>query len=154
MTGLMRTELNEALKAAMRNRDACAVSTLRLILAAIKDRDIAARGAGRPEGISEDEILDLLRKMIRQRAEAIALYEKGGRVELAEQEAREIEVIRRFLPQQMDDAELAAAVRTVVGEIGAAGLKDMGKVMAELKTRHAGRIDFGKASALARQQLV
>jgi len=150
----MRTELNEALKAAMRNRDACAVSTLRLILAAIKDRDIAARGAGRTDGIGEDEILELLRKMIRQRAESIALYEKGGRVELAEQEAREIEVIRRFLPQQMDDAELAAAVRAVVGEIGAAGLKDMGKVMAELKTRHAGRIDFGKASALARQQLV
>ncbi|MET4700547.1 uncharacterized protein YqeY [Constrictibacter sp. MBR-5] len=150
----MRTQLNEALKAAMRGRDACAVSTLRLILAAIKDRDIAARGTGRSEGIGDDEILDLLQKMIRQRQESIALYEQGGRLDLVEREAREIEVIRGFLPTQLDEGELCAAVRDVVGDLGAVGLKDMGRVMAELRNRYAGRIDFGKASALAREQLV
>mgnify|MGYP005807626547 FL=1 len=150
----MRTQLNEALKSAMRGRDACAVSTLRLILAAIKDRDIAARGTGRSEGLTEDEILDLLQKMIRQRQESIALYEQGGRLDLVEREAREIEVIREFLPVQLDEGELCAAVRGVVGDLNAVGLKDMGRVMAELRARYAGRIDFGKASALARAQLV
>ncbi|MFN4089796.1 MAG: GatB/YqeY domain-containing protein [Alphaproteobacteria bacterium] len=150
----MRTQLNEALKTAMRARDACAVSTLRLILAAVKDRDIAARGAGRSEGLDDDEILDLLQKMIRQRQESITLYEQGGRLDLVERESREIEIIRDFLPKQLDDGELCAAVRGVVGDLGAVGLKDMGRVMAELRSRYAGQIDLGKASALARRQLV
>src|SRR3546814_4589671 len=113
-----------------------------------------ARPAGPTEGSADEQILDLLQKMIRHCEESIVLYEQGGRLELAELEAREIEVIRTFLPKQLDEGELGEAVRGVVGDIGAVSLKDMGRVMSELRTRYAGRIDFGKASALARQQLV
>lgn len=149
----MRTRLNEALKDAMRRRDATAVSTVRLILAAIKDRDIAARGGGNTEGIPDDEILTLLDKMIRQRRESAALYEQGGRVDLAEQEKQEIEVIQGFLPKPLDESEIETAVRGVCRDLDAAGIKDMGRVMAELRQRYAGRIDFGRASAIARRQL-
>ncbi len=150
---MFRTQLNDALKQAMRAKDQCAVSTLRLILAALKDRDIAARSKGKGDGIGDEEILELLHKMIRQRRDSIKAYEKAGRQDLADQEAKEIEVIERFLPKQMDEAEMQAAVQEVVAELEANTIKDMGRVMGELKRRHAGRMDFGKASALVKRQL-
>jgi uncharacterized protein YqeY len=149
----MRTRLNEALKEAMRTKDQRAVSTVRLILAALKDRDIAARGRGNMDGIPDDEILQMLQTMIKQRRESIALYEQGGRLELAEQEREEIAVIERFLPQQLGEQETRDAIRGVMADVGAAGIKDMGKVMAELRARYAGRMDFGRASALAKEML-
>jgi hypothetical protein len=151
---MFRTELSDALKEAMRAKEALAVSTLRLILAALKDRDIAARGKGNSEGIGDAEILDLLQKMVRQRRDSIELFEKGERQDLADREAAEIVVIQRFLPKQMDEAEIGAAVQEVIEELAAATIKDMGRVMAALKTRHAGGMDFGKASALVKKQLV
>jgi len=149
----MRTRLNEALKEAMRTKDQRAVSTVRLILAALKDRDIAARGRGNMDGIADDEILQMLQTMIKQRRESIALYEQGGRLELAEQEREEIAVIERFLPQQLGEDETRDAIRGVMDEVGATGIKDMGRVMAELRARFAGRMDFGRASALAKEML-
>jgi uncharacterized protein len=147
---MLRQRLSEALKAAMRERADRAVATIRLILAAIKDRDIAARGHGNTDGISEAEIVELLDKMIRQRGESIALYEQGGRLELAAQEQEEIEIIRRFLPRQLDDAEVAAAVEGVIAELDASSIKDMGRIMAELRNRYAGSMDFAKAAAEAK----
>ena len=149
----MRAELNDALKAAMRTKDACAVSTLRLILAALKDRDIAARSQGQTDGVGDDEILDMLQKMVRQRRDSIALYEQGGRRDLAEKEAAEIEVIERFLPKQLGEAETAEAVDKAIEEIGAESIKDMGRIMAALKERYAGRMDFAKASGLVKERL-
>ena len=150
---MLRKELSDALKTAMKARDATSVSTVRLILAALKDRDIAARGSGMPDGIGDDEILEMLQKMIRQRRDSIVLYEQGGRLELAEKEQDEIGVIERFLPRQMDEASTEAAVATVIDEIGAEGLKDMGRIMAALKARFSGRMDFGRASAMVRARL-
>ena len=150
---MFRSQLSDALKDAMRAKEACAVSTLRLILAALKDRDIAARGKGNSDGIGEGEILDLLQKMVRQRHEAIELYRKGARQDLVDRETAEIEVIRRFLPKQMDDAEVQGAVQEVLAEFEAATIKDMGRVMGALKERYAGRMDFAKASALVKAQL-
>lgn len=150
---MFRTELSDALKEAMRAKEALAVSTLRLILAALKDRDIAARGKGNSEGIGDGDILDLLQKMVRQRRDSIELFEKGERFDLAEREAAEIKVIQRFLPKQMDEAEIGAAVQEVIEEMGAATIKDMGRVMGALKERHAGRMDIGKASALVKKHL-
>jgi len=150
---MFRSQLSDALKDAMRAKEACAVSTLRLILAALKDRDIAARGKGNSDGIGEGEILDLLQKMVRQRHEAIELYRKGARQDLVDRETAEIEVIQRFLPQQMDEAEVQNAVQEVLAEHEAATIKDMGRVMGALKERYAGRMDFAKASALVKAQL-
>ena len=150
---MFRTELSDALKDAMRAKEACAVSTLRLILAALKDRDIAARGKGNSEGISDDDILDLLQKMVRQRRESIELFEKGDRQDLADKEAEEIKVIQRFLPKQMDSDQVRGAVQEIIEELGAATIKDMGRVMAALKERYAGRMEFGKASALVKERL-
>ncbi|WP_193183656.1 GatB/YqeY domain-containing protein [Nisaea sediminum] len=150
---MMRAAFSDALKEALKEKDQCAVSTIRLILAALKDRDIAARGNGNADGISEDEILSMLQTMLKQRTESIRLYEQGGRLELAEQEKAEMDVIRRFMPQQLDEAEMNAAVETVVKEIGAKELKDMGRAMAALKERYAGRMDFSKASGIVRQML-
>ena len=150
---MLRERLNERLKSAMKDKDARAVSTLRLILTAIKDRDIAARGKGESEGIAEPEILQVLQTMIRQRQDAIKLYEQGGRLELAEQEAEEISIIEGFLPEQLDDAAVLNAIREVVSEVGAKSIKDMGKAMAELRKRYAGQMDFGKASATLKEQL-
>ena len=129
------------------------VSTLRLILAAIKDRDISSRDTAESDGISDEIILQLLAKMVRQRGESIKLYERGGRVDLAAREAEEIVIIEDFLPRQLDDAEIGAAIREAIEEVGATGLKDMGRAMATLKARYAGRMDFAKASALVKQQL-
>jgi len=150
---MFRTELSDALKDAMRAKEACAVSTLRLILAALKDRDIAARGKGNSEGISDDDILDLLQKMVRQRRESIELFQKGDRQDLADKEAEEIKVIQRFLPKQLDPDQIRGAVQEIIEELGAATIKDMGRVMAALKERYAGRMEFGKASALVKERL-
>jgi uncharacterized protein len=150
---MLRNSLNDALKAAMRDRDSATTSTVRLILAGLKDRDIAARPKGNSTGIGDDEILSLLQGMIKQRRESIALYEKGKRPDLVDKETAEIVVIERFLPQQMDESAAAQAIAKVIEELGATSIKDMGRIMAELKARHAGQMDFAKASALVKQRL-
>jgi uncharacterized protein len=148
----MRETINAALKAATKAQDKRRMSALRLISAAIKDRDIAARGLGKGEA-TDAELLELLAKMIKQREESEAIYRQAGRAELAEQEAEEIAIIRAFLPQQLSEAELGEAVREAIAAAGASGIKDMGKVMAALKARYAGQMEFGKASALVRSKL-
>jgi len=150
---MLRARFTDALKDAMRAKRERAVGTLRLILAALKDRDIAARGKGNHDGISEDEIAQMLQSMIKTRRESITLYEQGGRLELADQEREEISIIETFLPKQMSDDEILAAIKAIIAETGAKGIKDMGKVMAVLKTRHAGQMDFAKASGAAKQLL-
>ena len=149
----LRTRLTDALKVAMKAKDARAVSTVRLILAALKDRDIAARGKGNHEGIDDAEILQMLQTMVKQREESISLYEKGGRLELAQQEQQEIDIIRGYLPKQLSDAEIAQVVKDIVAELGAANLKDMGRTMAALRERYAGQMDFAKASSALKAQL-
>ncbi len=150
---MLRARLGEALKSAMKAQDARRVSTLRLILAALKDRDIAARSAGNVEGIADEDILSLLVTMIRQRRDSIAFYKKGGRDDLVRQEQEETEIIQDFLPTQLDDQEMEAASREMIAEVGAKGLKDMGRIMAGLKARYAGRMDFGKASGIVKEVL-
>ena len=150
---MLRDQLSEALKNAMRAQEKRRTTTLRLILAAIKDRDIAGRENGSRDLVGDEEILQLLQKMVRQRRESIETFEQGGRLELAEQEREEIEIIEDFLPKQMNEAEIAAAVDAVVADLGAAGVKDMGRVMAALRERYPGTMDFGKASAAAKQRL-
>lgn len=150
---MLRERLNAELKAAMKAKDQCTVATIRLILAALKDRDIAARTKGQSDGIDDAEILQMLQTMIKQRRDSIEHYEAGGRLELAEQERQEIEIIESFLPRQFDDAEIEKAVRATIGEIGATGIKDMGRTMAALRERYAGQMDFGKASGVAKAAL-
>ncbi|HEX2150555.1 MAG TPA: GatB/YqeY domain-containing protein [Stellaceae bacterium] len=150
---MLREGFTERLKAAMRAKDTRTVSAVRMILAALKDRDIAARGTGNAEGIPEPEILRLLQGMIKQRRESIALYRQGNRPELAEQEEQEIAVIESFLPKQMSNDEIAAAAKEAIAETGAAGVKDMGKVMSVLRERHSGVIDMARAGAVVRQLL-
>lgn len=149
----MREELNEALKTALKAQDKRRLSTLRLILAAIKDRDIAARSEDRNEGVSDEEILSILQKMVKQRKESSTMYEEAGRLELAEQEREEIAIIEEYLPQQMSDDEVRAATQELVKDIEAAGLKDMGRTMAALKERYAGVMDFKVASATVKELL-
>ena len=134
-------------------RNATAVATVRLILAALKDRDITERGRGNPEGLTDAQIAELLQAMIKQRRESIQLYTEDGRPELAKQEADEIEVIKQFLPKQMTPNEVAAAIDQAIDETEAGSLKDMGRVMGILRGRFAGRMDFAKASAIVRQRL-
>lgn len=148
----LRAQITDAYKTAMRDRDQASVRAIRMIQAALKDRDIAARPSG-IDGISDDAILSMLQSMIKQRRESITLYEQGGRAELAEQEAVEIAVIERFLPQAMSPEEADAAIAAVIADIGAAGIKDMGRVMSELKARFAGAMDFQAASAQVRAKL-
>ncbi len=150
---MLRSDLREALKAAMKADDARAKSTIRLILAALKDRDIATRSKGDMNGISEDEILTMLQSMVKQRHESAALYEKGGRRDLVDQERGEVTVIEQFLPAPFSDEETATAVEAAVAELKAASLKDMGPVMAMLRQRFPGRMDFAKASALVKERL-
>ena len=149
----MQERFTEALKEAVKSQDKIRISTLRLITAAIKDRDIAARGADRGEGASDEQVLEILAKMVKQRQEAAATYEEAGRLELAEQERAEILVIEEFLPAQLSDDEIQAAVDEAIAQTAAASLKDMGKVMGVLKGKYAGQMDFGKAGGLVKQQL-
>ncbi len=141
----MRAQITQAMKDAMRARDAERLSTIRLIQAALKDRDIANRGQGKGEA-GDDEIVQVLAKMVKSREDAAKLYDEGHRPELAAKERAEIEVIRGFMPKQMGEDEVRAAVTAAIAATGATSIKDMGKVMAELKARHAGSMDFGKAS--------
>ncbi len=150
---MLRQRLNDELKAAMKSRDQRATSALRLILAALKDRDIAARDRGITNGIDEPEIIDMLQKMVRQRQESIAMYQKAARQELVEQEQGEIVIIERFLPKKMSEPETAAAIAGVISELGASSIKDMGRVMAALKERYAGRMDFAKVGQQVKQKL-
>jgi hypothetical protein len=141
----LRESFTELMKAAMKAGDKRRTGTLRMITAALKDRDIEARGQGK-EPLSDDDILGLLQKMVKQRQESITIYEQAGRTELATQESEEIEIIMGFMPKQMDEAEMTAAIKTIIAETGAASVKDMGKVMAVMKERYAGQMDFAKAS--------
>ncbi len=147
-------QINEALKTAMKARESkIKIGTLRLMNAAIKDKDIAARSEDRCSGLSDDEVLAVLTKMVKQREDSAKTYEDAGRIELAEQERAEIEVIREFLPRQLDEAEIDAAVQEVISELEAEGLKDMGKCMGALKGKYAGAMDFGTAGAKLKKAL-
>jgi len=150
---MLRDRIKEAMKTAMKAKDEIGLAATRLILAALKDRDIAARSKGNTDGISDDELLGMLQSMIKQRRDSIEMYEKGGRPELAEREASEIDVIETFLPEQMSEDAANAAIDAVMKELEAASMKDMGRVMAALKERHAGSMDFGKASGLVKARL-
>ena len=150
---MLRTRLSDTLKSSMKKKNERSVSTLRLILAALKDQDIVARGKGNKEGLSDDQILSLLQSMIKQRRESIKLYEQGGRMELAQREAEEIGVIEEFLPEQMSHDEMAIVITRIIGEVGAESLKDMGKAMGALKEQYAGQMDFAKASAMVKERL-
>ncbi len=147
----MRDALNDDLKAAMKSGDKRRVATLRLVNAALKDRDIEARGTGKTVG--EADVLALLQKMIKSRQESIEIYAKAGRDDLVKTEAEEVAIIREFLPQQMNEAEVAKAIDAAVAETGAASVKEMGKVIAALKAKHAGQMDFAKASPLVKARL-
>src|ERR1700676_2452759 len=150
---MLREAITERMKTALRAKDTRTLSTVRLIMAALKDRDIAARGTANPGEIPDSEILRMLQGMVKQRRESIVLYEQGKRPELAQQEGEEIAVIESFLPRQMDDAGVEAAAKAAIAESGAAGIKDMGKVMAALRERHAGVIDLAKAGAVVKRLL-
>jgi uncharacterized protein len=152
VNAMLREDINDNLKTAMKAGDKRRISTLRLVNAAIKDRDIEARGAGRG-ALSDEELHPLLQKMIKQRQESASIYEQAGRQELATQEREEIAIIASYLPRQMSDAEMRQAIAGVVEQTGAAGLKDIGKVMAALKGAHAGRMDFAKASTVVKALL-
>jgi uncharacterized protein len=149
---VLRDEINTALKDAMKARDERRVSTLRLINAALKNADLEAQGQGK-HALSDDELLGLLQKLIKQRQEAVELYDKAGRMELADRERGEIEIIGAYLPKQMSDAEAKAAIAEAIKATGATSIKDMGKVMAALKQGYAGKMDFGKASGLVKAML-
>lgn len=150
---MLRDQFTAALKEAMKTKDEIRVATLRLILAALKDRDIARRGAGETGGIEEDEILQMLSKMVRQRRDSARVYEEGGRADLAERELEEIAIIEGFLPRQLSESEIRDAANRVIKEVDAKGLKDMGRVMAALRERHAGALDPGKASVIVKSLL-
>ncbi|CAM8663395.1 COG1610 Uncharacterized conserved protein [Paracoccaceae bacterium] len=149
----LRDQLQTALKEAMKAKQADRLSTLRLINAAIKDRDIANRGEGGEGEISEAEILAALGRMVKQRQESARAYEEGGRLELAEKETAEIKVIEEFLPRQLEAAEVEAAIAAAVAEVGATSIRDMGKVMAVLKTRYTGQMDFGAVGPRIKDRL-
>ena len=150
---MLRQAFTDRLKQAMKAREMRTVSTIRLILAGLKDRDIAARGRGNSEGLSDTEIQRMLQAMIKQRRESITLFEQGKRTDLAQRESEEIAVIESFLPDQLDQADIEAAVGTVIREIGAVGMKDLGRVMGTLRERHEGVIDFARAGAIAKRLL-
>jgi len=150
----MREEISAAMKEALRAKDQMALSTMRLISAALKDRDIAARSNGNADGIADDEILGLLQTMIKQRNESAKMYREGGRPELADSEEQEISIIKQFLPEQLDEAGMADAIRTAIAETGASSVKDMGQVMAFLKKDYAGQMDFSSASQAVKQALM
>jgi len=149
----IRERLSTALKDAMRAKEVDRLSTLRLINAAIKDREISLRGTGDDAGISDTDVLEILGKMVKQRQESVRAYEEGGRLELAEKEAAEIEVIREFLPRQLSEAEAAAAIDDAIAELDAKSIRDMGRVMAALKRRYTGRMDFSRVGPQVKARL-
>ena len=148
-----RTRVNEALKQAMKDKAMERLCTLRLINAAIKDREIAARGDGEEGGIGDEDILAILGKMTKQRKESVRAYEEGGRLDLAEREMNEIEIIEEFLPKQLSEDEVSNAVKAAVNETGAESIRDMGKVMGALKAKYTGQMDFGKVGPMVKDQL-
>jgi uncharacterized protein YqeY len=149
---VLRDDINKALTEAMKAKNERAVSTLRLVNSALKNADIEARGQGKPP-LGDAEVVGVLQKMVKQRQESVELYQKGGRADLVKQEQEEIAIISGYLPKQMSEAEMAAAVDAAVKETGAAGMKDMGKVIAALRGKYAGQMDMGKASALVKAKL-
>jgi len=149
---MLRDDINNAVKEAMKAKEERKLSTLRMVNSSIKNADIEARGQGK-QPLSDEDILGLLQKMIKQRQESVELYDKGGRAELAAQEREEIAVISAYLPKQMSEDEVKAAIAAVITDTGAAGMKDMGKVIGALKSKYAGQMDFGKASGLVKAAL-
>jgi uncharacterized protein len=149
---MLRDDINNAVKEAMKAKDERKLSTLRMVNSTLKNADIAARGEGKPP-LSDSDILSVLQKMIKQRQESVELYDKGGRAELAAQEREEIAVISAYLPKQMSEDDVKAAISATVAETGASGIKDMGKVIGALKAKYAGQMDFAKASALVKAAL-
>jgi uncharacterized protein YqeY len=149
----LRTRITTALKQAMKDKDADRLSTLRLVNAAIKDKDIDARAEGSDEGVGNDDVLAILGKMAKQRMESARAYEEGGRLDLAEREQAEIVVIEEFLPRQLNEEEAAAAVDAAVAEVGAASIRDMGKVMGVLKAKYTGQMDFGRVGPILKDRL-
>lgn len=149
----LRDRISTALKEAMKAKEADRLSTLRLINAAIKDRDIAARGEGEGEPVGDDVVLGILGKMVKQRQESARAYEEGGRLELAEKELAEVKVIEEYLPRQLDEAETDAAVTAAIAEVGAESIRDMGKVMGVLKSKYTGQLDFGKVGPMVKDKL-
>lgn len=149
----IRTALSNAMKDAMRAHEELKLQTVRMIMAKIKEQDIEARAKGNMDGIAEGDILSLMQGMIKQRQESAKMYREGNRLELAAKEDEEIKIIEAFLPAQMSDEEVAGVVATLISSVGAAGIKDMGKVMAELKAKYAGQLDMAKAGAVVKQKL-
>ena len=149
----LRVKITEGIKTAMREKDAVRLSTLRLINAAVKDQDIAARATGNQDGVDDGEVLAILAKMVKQRHESARVYEEGGRLELAEQERAEIAVIEEYLPRQLTEDEVAAAVDHAITELGADSIRDMGRVMGALKGKYAGQMDFGTVGPMVKQRL-
>ncbi len=149
----LRTRISAELKDAMKAKDGARLSTLRLINAAIKDRDIAKRGESEDETVGDDEITAILGRMVKQRNESVRAYEEGGRLEMAEQEKAEIAVIEGFLPRQLDEDEIVAAIDAAIAATEATTIRDMGKVMAELKTRHTGQMDFARVGPMVKARL-
>ena len=150
---MLRQRLSDDLKESLKAKDARSVSTLRLILSALKDRDIAARVKGNTTGVADGEVVDMLQKMVAQRRDSIEMYQKGNRPDLVQQETEEIAVIQRYMPQGLSEFEIADAIAAAITAVGATTVKDMGKVMASLKEQFAGRMDFAKAGALVKQRL-
>lgn len=153
MTDALRKRIDDAMKQAMKSQDKRRTATTRLINAAIKDRKIQNRTAGRCDGVDDSEVMEILAKMVKQRRDSIEMYETAGRCELAEQEREEIAIVEEFLPAQLSEEDTAKAVSDVIAELGASGLKDMGRTMGALKEKFAGQMDFGKASALVKAAL-
>ena len=149
---MLRDDINNALKEAMKAKNERAVSTLRMVNATLKNADIEARGQAKP-ALGDAEVLAILQKMIKQRQEAVLLYDKGGRADLVKQEQEEIAIISGYLPKQMSEAEMTAAIEAAIKDTGAAGMKDMGKVIGSLRSKYAGQMDMGKASGLVKAKL-
>ena len=149
---MLRDDINNALKEAMKAKNERAVSTLRMVNSSLKNADIEARGQSKPP-LTDAELLGLLQKMIKQRQESVELYQKGGRADLVKQEQEEIAIISGYLPKQMSEAEMAAAIETAIKDIGAAGMKDMGKVIGALRSKYAGQMDMAKASGMVKAKL-
>lgn len=149
----IRTEINAKLKESIKNKQQVVTSTIRLIMAALKDRDIMARSSGKAEGIDDSEILSMLQSMIKQRKESVKMYEDANRPELAEREQEEIETIQMFMPKQLSEEEILGIVKSKIESVGAESIRDMGKVMGVLKSEYAGQMDMGRASAMIKEQL-